>query len=360
MKFEGVRGSTRQSDGCLGGEIGLRCAIQDGPETCLSRELCNRINKVKNDLRMFGKSLRVKFQPGPLILSEDCRSKRELLARAFGCQDVTRFMDPCRYLNAITKFLSDPKQFKEMKTKLEKPGAVIQLAAPFPAPSNAGKCTVLYNHPNYLKLRAVRKRRQASADEDEDLHYIHITGDPGVGKSHYLIFDLLSTMIENVKVKDFKVVLILSKMAFAYSRSSGWFDCRSKEDAVSALGKEVNRWDTYLFADCCDLEDPTCHTISVSSPNRKHFEQFEKSGAERRFLPSWTLNELTDAFVEMSKLNVFKYPEGHRRHVSEESIRIEFEVWGGIPRILYQKLDRFVEHRLYKFVVDPITFECDG
>ena len=233
-------------------------------------------------------------------------------------------------------------------------------------------------------------------------HYIHIKGDPGVGKSHYLIFDLLSTMIENYNVPDFKVVLIVSKKAFAYSHSSDWFDCHTVDDAVGALGKELKRWDTHLFADCCDLEDPPCRTISVSSPNRTHFDKFEKAGARRRYLPSWTLDEVKDAFIKMKNLGVFMYEKDDPCPVSEESIEIEFEMWGGIPRILYHRaLDKYsprllmralfdlrkevidkiqkrvqqhdtagsknenrlteedLPHILYHYYVDPHTFECD-
>ena len=191
-------------------------------------------------------------------------------------------------------------------------------------------------------------------------HYIHITGDPGVGKSHYLIFDLLSTMIENYNVPDFKVVLIVSKKAFAYSHSSDWFDC---------------------------------HTVD---------DKFQKAGARRRYLPSWTLDEAKDAFIKMKNLGVFMYEKDDPCPVSEESIEIEFEMWGGIPRILYHRaLDKYsprllmralfdlrkevidkiqkrfqqhdragsknenrlteedLPHILYHYYVDPHTFECD-
>ena len=146
-------------------------------------------------------------------------------------------------------------------------------------------------------------------------------------------------MIENFddNVPNFKVVLILSQMAFAYSRSSGWFDCHTVGDALAALGKNLERWDTYLFVDCCDLQVVPCRTISVSSPNQKHFECFIKAGCERRYLPAWTLEDLKRAFVELSKFGVFDYPEGDWRRVTEDSISTEFEVWGGIPRMLYHK-----------------------
>ena len=167
-------------------------------------------------------------------------------------------------------------------------------------------------------------------------------------------------MIENVDVQDFKVVLILLDSTYAYSHSSGWFFCRDISDTLSALGEET-RWDTYLFADTCDVSAPPCRTISVSSPERKHFDNFEKSGAEIRGLPSWTLDELKHAFVQMSKFGTFDYPEDHWRHVSEESISTEFEVWGGSPRLLYHMIsDILWNFRLYNYPrVDPITFECD-
>ena len=387
--------------------IDLRCAIEDAPDNDRSRELCNRINQVKDDVRLFGDSLSVKFPPVETILSEDDRKKREL-ASAFSA-DVTCFKGPCVFLNEITKFLDDPDQLMKMKTKLAAPCEVIQLAESFPVPNNDGGCSVLYNHPNYKKLRAVRKNLQAIADKNCEesqtsvpFHKILITGDPGVGKSHYLIFDLLNTMIENVGVPNFKVVLILYDAAYAYSSSSRWFECRSIDDAKSAVRIVRARWDTYLFLDCCDFSNPTCRTISVSSPNRKHFEDFETSGALRRFLPAWTLDEVKEAFIKMRKLGVFKYAKDDPCPVTEDSISAEFELWGGIPRILYHmargkysprrlmkalfglnketiekingRLERYdsatskddnqlreedLPHILYHYDVNPITFECD-
>ena len=233
-------------------------------------------------------------------------------------QPRSAFQEPCDFLNEITKFLSDSSECEKMKAKLERPRQIIQLAAPCPAPNNAGGCSVLYNHPTYLKLRAVRKGLQATADDDEEPHYIHITGDPGVGKSHYLFFDLLSTMIENVEVQDFKVMLILSKMAFAYSRSSGWFHCRSRNDAETA-GIPICLSIASIF--------PLHHVRRLPSlpQTGSILSTFEKSGAERRFLPSWTLKEVMRAFVKMRKLGFFHYAEGDRRHVTEDSIRAEFK-----------------------------------
>ena len=88
--------------------------------------LCDRINEVRNDVCLFGDSLSVKFPPGPSILSDDDRKRHEL-ANAFGA-DASRFLEPSGVLNGITKFLRDEHQLKEMKTKLESPRAVVQLA----------------------------------------------------------------------------------------------------------------------------------------------------------------------------------------------------------------------------------------
>ena len=319
----------------------LRRAIKDAPEIGQSLEMCSRIREVQKDLCLLGDSLSVSF---PSILSEE---GRKLLAKAFGTT-LSDFAEPCGTLNEVTKFLRDPGQCEEMKKKLETPRGVVQLAASFPAPHNGGGCTVLYNHPNYLKLRAVRKGKQASADDRKQLHYDHIAGADGVGKSHYLIFDLFSTMIENVDVQDFKVVLILFKKAFAYSHSSGWFRCHTIRDAIRAFDYKI-RWDTFLFADACDLSAPPCRTISVSSRSSGYYNSFSSSDALRLSLPRWTLDEVKHGFVQMSKFGVFNYGASDRRHVTQESVQAEFAVWGGIPRILYHKApSRYTPYLLMK------------
>ena len=161
--------------------------------------------------------------------------------------------------------------------------------------------------------------------EHKDKHVI-ITGNPGIGKSCFLLYQMYRFRKENKDLPLFYTSAVLSRHI--------QFDCdRVQIFTPAEMPRNQLRLHelTYLY-DCGTKGDsiavypPTLarKTIIATSPDTTHTQSFWKAAqdvrdeAVRLYMPPWSFDEL-------------KYFEKHR-NISEKMLNDRFLIWGGIPR----------------------------
>ena len=228
------------------------------------------------------------------------------LGQAFQTSPLS-FGPPCRELNALSELVKDKGVMERLKT----PRAVVKFKIPFHLP----RCKIpgIYVHPNYLKIREARQKLVAKYHEDEEPLMFHLTAKEGVGKSFYLLFDLMSTMVEKANDPNFKMVLVdggekrghSDGKAYVYSCSTGWYQFR--DVTLAARLNYGCEWDPhrYYFMDSYEMGSPSCHTVIVSPPNvSAHSMKPPAFKCEKHFLPTWEFDEVVDAMEKLGKLGL--------------------------------------------------------
>ena len=150
-----------------------------------------------------------------------------------------------------------------------------------------------------------RKRLMAAAAEvDNDPRGLRrfswlLTGNPGIGKSTLLVHHLIELLYEcrfsSNPNGDLKVLLTKGKRYYAYTRLAGWFQVSHK--SFETLYESVVNKDAWLLADSFDIANPHPRkTLSVSSPNKRHYRLFLKRRPTRMYLPTWQWDEILALF----------------------------------------------------------------
>ena len=238
--------------------------------------------------------LRSETVPDPLAIS---LKKKELealkhcfLGVALGKtqkQAETLFGASVKALNALQTFLSDTRFIRLMDAMQnsaldsELVGQIFPLPEAIPFPKI--KLKSIYIQQCVLDfLRMKNTLFDTSKQIQNEPFLLHVTGNPGIGKSHLLLLDLIKTLYDNPveRVPNLKTVLILGgpvgysmQTAYAYTHLTGWYRFATFSDAVEADDTAIDQ-DTYFFVDTYDLLVAMNHTFSVSSPNEVHFKRF--------------------------------------------------------------------------------------
>ena len=216
-----------------------------------------------------------------------------------------------------------------------------------------------------------------------------LTGNPGIGKSTFLVYHLLKLLKEanhNEHADDYKKEKALRLKIFlsdgcyfyVYSRRTGWLQVK-EEEWIDMHTKQIPSPYTWLLVDSYDVPETASRlTLSVSSPNIRHYARFAKNVLCVNVLPTWSWDEVQGLFndlvnVAMNDLNLsedVRKEAGNRRFVisrkmthvpSEEEkaddtseiaeffaapagtvffldikrLRKRFEIWGGVLRKLF-------------------------
>ena len=238
----------------------------------------------------------------------DERLERERLkaslqfAKAFGveawepCDKETFY--PLPQLNKATSFLNDSCELENMKRLLTTPGSVIELQGPLTwGFYKEGEPYVFYNGPSYIKLHQIKLKIEAAQKARGQSFRFHVIS-KAVGVSYpYLIAEMLHTMVEKHHLPDFKMILV-GNMACGYTPSTGWYAFGRTELAIRLMRKYSSSTDCFVCGR--DVGIVNCNTILVTTVDAEKFENFIKYRCERRFLPDWSPQEVTDRLSKIS------------------------------------------------------------
>ena len=159
--------------------------------------------------------------------------------------------------------------------------------------------------------------------------FILVSGTPGVGKtifSFYVLYRLLKA------VPDASVLYASAKGNYAVYLEG--------DNVVVADNQEQFReCATYYMFDCGDgskmqidigATSASRKTIVFSSPNKKHYKEYEKSfiySCERKgvivYMPTWSLMEL-----QFCRRHLFSC-------ITSEGLERRYNLWGGVPRAIF-------------------------
>jgi hypothetical protein len=152
-------------------------------------------------------------------------------------------------------------------------------------------------------------------------------GNPGIGKSCWLNYALIRLLQANVTV-------FVERM----SKGDVWLfkdgQCQREEHGSkgSILRQEIDQDKdaVYLFDPDAGEGEPTfplqAFTIIASSPNKANYKEFDKAlaantvGSRKRYFPCWSVQELMAC-----------------SRVSPKTATERFELWGGIPRYVFDE-----------------------
>ena len=295
-------------------------------------------------------------------------------------------------MERATQFLNSARLRNELFKKLNTPGSIIRLESPIHVVG--GQVDVIYNHPNYIRMRTIRKKWECEPVQKgySSRRRLHVAGSPGIGTSNYLVIEMLYTLIERYHEPGFNVIFVAGKEEmYSYVPRFGWTrHCDWNELRRTSEINEVYRNNTCQFIDSLvEPEGRNGRTLWVSPIHGKYCRTFDEASGQNLLLPAWTLEELLDAYSKLKDEPSFQCVLDDPRNVTEESIRREFGIWGGIPRILFhsdiwcdysvsallrdireltddtlQDLqnegDSLLRHRLFHYSIDPGTFQKYG
>ena len=264
-------------------------------------------------------------------------------------------MEDFTEIERATSFLSSSQLRSEMFQKLNTPGAIIRLESPLPM--TGGQVDLLYNHPNYIKMRNIRKKLESELRTNESEVRIRVIGTPGVGTSHYLATELLYTLIEKFDEPGFLAVFAPNKDTFyAFTRASGWYRVSCELD----LGKSAeSKKNSYVFADRSVFEKYSGRVTLLASPPKDPNGRDDRRSHQSLLLPPWTLEELLDAHSKIRDDPWFRIIPAETDNVTEESIHRLFAIWGGIPRIIFRS-DCWTDYSIPSLLRDVVDLTSDS
>jgi hypothetical protein len=199
----------------------------------------------------------------------------------------------------------------------------------------------------------IREFYPALLSEIRESHNAILLGNPGIGKSWFQFYYLarilnpdLGTLppdmdgscdppeviIREVCGKDIQIYFVKEKIAhsFKYDRGQLASFCKMFDPKKSL----------YLFEPKRVYHEPTetmMPTLATVSPDIRRYKEFQKRGASRIFLPTWSEQELLDAGKHMREVS--KRTELY----SDEKIHQRFELFGGIFRHVFISKSNQVE-----------------
>ncbi|XP_064397367.1 uncharacterized protein LOC135344162 [Halichondria panicea] len=172
--------------------------------------------------------------------------------------------------------------------------------------------------------------------------HIIISGNPGIGKSWFSLFELIMSL-KNLSTSPYTAIV--------YENPNLGIKCVFNEDGYQSSDESVAlalySFCTLFLYDCStNGKEPTllsnAITIVYTSPRESNYKNFQKQKKPLKclYMPTWTVDELKKiAPVDMD--------------VSDR-----FRVWGGIPRyILDEDLDQAVLHRAVNAIKEVKIYE---
>ncbi|CAG8650232.1 32715_t:CDS:1, partial [Gigaspora margarita] len=170
-------------------------------------------------------------------------------------------------------------------------------------------------------------------------HDFLITGNPGIGKTFFILF-LLYILVGMDKTVVFQEC---PDKETCYIFSNGTVECTS----IRFMRAVLNNPQVYYLLDTMEPQIKPCNArkIVVSSPNRERYKEYEKGKlVDTRIMPTWDLEEL-------EALHKSIYP-----NTTFIRLRELYALWGGIPRYVVEKAEMESSQNLLKMAIDAADF----
>ena len=243
-----------------------------------------------------------------LELGNDEDRKKELLL-AFGDPPALKPMERAEARHSTTKG-SKSLYFLLISENevacLTTPGAIITNiinSAIFSGEALSKNELKLFVRDDYVGLYDNIMARKSSRCEKERKNFqCLVTGNPGIGKTMFLIYFMMRVMYENRGNPRFRMAIAVagaartfSPLFYAFTRKSGWFKI-SDERFRAFRFQETSDPDCWIFADSIDIMACGTNSLITASPNSEYFKFYAKGQTVTLHMPLWTLNELIFVF----------------------------------------------------------------
>jgi hypothetical protein len=183
---------------------------------------------------------------------------------------------------------------------------VIQLPLNTYILGNSSLGSSIFIRPCYPKLLAIA----LTIIHDHDSPHLVILGNPGIGKTFFGYFILLTLAKLNSTV-----VYERGKENTRYLFANNGISIGTKEDFRDYLRRDT----TYYIVDASPPVDVAAKTILLSSPHRDVWYKFSDDHCDIRYMPTWSLEE-----IEICRQKLFN-------HLVSDDVKNLFGKWGGIP-----------------------------
>ncbi|RIA91158.1 hypothetical protein C1645_822471 [Glomus cerebriforme] len=164
-----------------------------------------------------------------------------------------------------------------------------------------------------LFIRECYKDLYKMISENNNVRRWRITGNPGIGKTFFGFYLLHFLAKQNKTVIYHK----LKKSPMLFSEN-GVFSY--PEDNIHALKSYLANEEVWYIVDGREPMEYVAKTILVCSPQKSHYNQFDKLGVTIRYMPVWSWAE-----IDLCRDMLF-------RNLTQGYVRELYNKWGGIPR----------------------------
>ena len=252
----------------------------------------------------------------------------------------TKFAEPDPEPEPLPEPLPEP-----MQERMPKPYAGLFIQGEFLSlfrlqkPQLHNKTCSLYVRKCYVDYRKILMDTAEDYQATGQEFACRLTGNPGIGKSTFLVYHLLKLLKEanqnehavdsgegskddskkeqahrndlagdiptgdkskHEKALRLKIFLTDGRCFYIYSRRTGWIQAKKENVWIDMHKNRTHSPDTWLLVDSYDVPETTSrNTLSVSSPNIRNYIKFEKNNPIVYALPTWSLEEVERLFNEL-------------------------------------------------------------
>ena len=168
---------------------------------------------------------------------------------------------------------------------------------------SGGDALQLFVREDYVGLYDnIMARKSSRCEKERKNSQCLVTGNPGIGKTMFLIYFMMRVMYENRGNPRFRMAIAVagaartsSPLFYAFTRKSGWFKI-SDERFISFRIQKILDPDCWIFADSIDIMVCGTNSLVTASPDTEHFKFYLKGPTVTLHMPLWTLNELIYVF----------------------------------------------------------------
>jgi hypothetical protein len=150
---------------------------------------------------------------------------------------------------------------------------------------------------------------------------IHVSGNPGIGKSRFYLYCIFRLLLEKSLISNYLLVINFKSNYYVYNHLSEDF-IQQNQAEVEALMEE-SRLLRFIEGESDLLAGWSGVSVLFASPGVPGLNNFMKNESVEFFLPVWTLNELKDLNLMLEDA------------LPENTLLELFNMFGGIPRFIF-------------------------
>jgi len=155
-----------------------------------------------------------------------------------------------------------------------------------------------------------------------------ITGNPGIGKSYFLLF-----LMHFLRLKEQEPTVVLFRhleMKWYLFSKGGVLVIEKATGSPKAFRKYLDDLNTWYLVDTAQPLQVKAKTLLVSSPYVERYKEFRKTQAMIRFMPIWSKEDIDICRKEF-------HDSPGIRYVPQVRADKLYNKWGGIPRYVLDK-----------------------